>query len=495
MCSNSISTAALFVDLAAFAELESFLYGGPTAISWFVAGVQKSNWFSVVPIALRCNGTFDFGQDCVSSSMNRSGDYVLNVWYRCLIPSLGYTTPGDIPTGNNFRWTRNLMHNLIKRVSITFNELSTHEFDNYWLDMNYMYRCPSNKAAGYRAMIGDVSSLTTPLDAATVRSNTAGVLLGGYHTVILPFYFGEDSGIALPVAALPFNDIKINYEFRSIEQLLVFNGTSAANNVSAISSFNVTYNPTTGATDYSTNSTISMTKGQTFASYAVIHNDERVKMGDAPRDFLIRQVQTVCGPDVTVGQTEYSMDLRLSHSIIQFYFAFRNKSVAGEWSNYTTNINYGVVPGAGGVGGWIAVPQGYSNFWDPITNTSLIYENTHRLGYDSDFYNLIHPYLVNDAVPTPDATSGGLGTHCWSYALKPWDPLAASSSTNYSKLANVQIKHKLSNQAQYFLSNSLVTAGVGQPVPNVPLKLHGIFIAQNWNIARVANGSIGHPTL
>jgi len=40
------------------------------------------------------------------------------------------------------------------------------------------------------------------------------------------------------------------------------------------------------------------------------------------------------------------------------------------------------------------------------------------------------------------------------------------------------------------LSNSLLGEAA-----NVPLKLHGVFAAQNWNIVRVANGSIGHPTL
>lgn len=491
--SSSVSTAAGFICLATFSELESFLYGGPHAISWFVAGVQKANWFTVVPIQLRNNGTFDFGQESVSSTLNRSGDYVLNCWFRCNIPSIGYTPgqggPSPVPTGNSVRWTRNLMHNLIKRVSITFNELTVEEFDNYWLDFNYMYRIPANKIAGYRAMIGDIPSLTTPLDAATLQTNNGGTLLGGFFTVVLPFYFGEDSGIALPVGALPFNDTKINYEFRSIEDLLVFNGDSPLNNISALTAYTVEFNASTGTMLPTPRSTMAFTHGYTYAHYAVIHNDERVKMGDAPRDILMRQVQTVCGHDLQAGQTEYYQDLRLSHGIIQFFFALRNKSVKGEWSNYTTNINYGVVPNS--APSWTTQQQGYSQYWDPIAAASLVYENTIRLDYGADFYNLIHPYLVGDALPTANADVCGLGSHTWSYALKPWDPLSPSGSTNYSKLANVQIREKLSNQAQYYLGKNLITSTAVQ----VPLKLHGVFVAQNWNIVRVANGSIGHPTL
>jgi hypothetical protein len=113
---NSVSTAATFIDLATFSELESFLYGGPHAISHFVAGVQKSNWFSQIPIVLRNNGVFDFGQECVSSSLNRSGDYILNVWFRCEIPTIVYDVVKV--AGNSVRWTRNLMHNSSKELTL-----------------------------------------------------------------------------------------------------------------------------------------------------------------------------------------------------------------------------------------------------------------------------------------------------------------------------------------------------------------------------------------
>src|SRR5207253_11351604 len=86
-CCN-VSAAVAFIDLATFSELESFCYGGPNAISWMVAGVQKANWFGKVPIVLRNNGCFDFGQSCVSSCLNRSGDYVLIVWFRLELPTV-----------------------------------------------------------------------------------------------------------------------------------------------------------------------------------------------------------------------------------------------------------------------------------------------------------------------------------------------------------------------------------------------------------------------
>jgi hypothetical protein len=488
---TSVSTAACFIDLATFSELESFMYGGPHAISYFVAGVQKANWFSIIPIQLRDNGCFDFGSECVSSSINRSGDYVINTWFRAEIPTIAYTL-NTLAAGNSVRWTRNLMHNLIKRVTLTFNELIVEEFDHYWLDFNVAYRIHNNKKVAYNNMIGNIPSLTTAIPVTANINNglnttlSGGALFGGHFSVPIPWFFGEDTGIALPIAALPFNDVKANYEFRCLEDLLVFQGPNNYT-ISDISTLHAEFSSTTGQYTYTINSTKSFKNGHTHAHYAVVHNDERTKMGDAPRDILIRQVQTICGCDVVTGHCEHCFDLRLSHGIVNMFWALRNKTVKGEWSNYTTNFNFGV---ASSIVNPVQQPQipGAGIWYNPIHQTTVCYENTIRLDFHSDFYALIHPYFFSEGV------SEDTGMHMWTYSPgKAWDPLSPCGSTNYSKLANVQMRHKLSHRAIYYLNHPLLVVGETTVVGN--LKLHNVFLAQNWNIARVANGSLGHPTL
>ncbi len=486
-CTSSVSAANGFIDLATFSELESFLYGGPLAISWFVGGVQKANWFTIVPIQLRNNCAFGFGLENVSSSLNRSGDYVLNTWFRCEIPSIGYTATGAATTTT--RWTRNLMHNLIKKCSITFNELTVEEFDNYWLDFNMMFRIQENKRVAYNNMIGEIASLTTDILAnnASDTYSTSGFrgLRGGYFSVVLPFFFGEDSGIALPVAALPFNDVKVNYEFRRLEDLLVmYDVNGVSNNISLLTAGFCKHNADNTVT-CSTVNPIDFRNGYTYAHYAVVHNDERVKMGDAPRDMLIRQVQAVCVSDVQSTSTQHVFDVRLSHAIISFFFAFRNKTNPGEWSNYTTGREYGTAQAVGPRAPPQANPVAAGErFYAPITHTQLVYESSLRLDSDIDFYSLIHPYLFSEAAPIET------GYNMWTYALRPWDPLSPSGSTNYSKLANVQVRHDISTHAQYAM-----TTGYGDEDPLIRSKFSNVFEAINWNIARVANGSLGHPTL
>jgi hypothetical protein len=489
MSQSTVSTAVCFIDLATFSEVEGFIYGGPTAQTWFVGAVQKSNWFSFIPILLRNTGTFDFGQTNVSSSINRSGDYVLNVWFTMRVPQIvlnqPYVAGGDpgIFMDSSVRWTKNLMHNIFQRVNITFNELVVEEFQSEWFDFNYQFRLRGSKRIGYRNMIGDVSSMTTPVPPGVPLGD------GSIRSCPLPFFFSEDSGIALPVAALPFNDIKVNFYFRPLNELIaIYPGTTAVGgpggpNTGRVATVNDVY------MYGSTNQRPSMQNPSLYAHYAVVHNDERVKMGDAPRDILMTQTQSTNFAPFKDVSSKTHFDVRLSHSIIMFTFAAKNVSLyhlyggtfGSEQSNYTTEPNYAGL--------------------DPILFSQLIYENTVRVSMASDYYSLIAPYYFSDAIPEE------AGYHMYTYALHPWLSLKPSGSTNYSKLANVSIEHDMSPAAQAAAGvngagvpqdqngNPIVypdTAGILSPFPQ---QWRHVLIAYNWNIVRVANGSLGHPTL
>lgn len=502
---NQTNAATCFIDLATFTELVGFLVGGPDAITWFVGGVQKCNWFSYIPILLRQNGTIDFGQRNVSASVNRSGDYVLNVWFRCQIPQVYLyqpyvqgTNPG-IFVDSSIRWTNNFMHNLFERVSITFNELVVQEFDNFLLDFNYQFRMPGAKRLGYRNQIGQISEMTSPVTPTPNQALTNNILgTGGYFSVPLPFFFSEDSGIALPVAALPFNDIKINYTFRRWEDLIVvYPGTAAAGGPGGPGTGRVA---TVGDVYVwgSTTQKPSIQDPQTGAHYVVVHNDERVKMGDAPRDMLITQVQSAQYAPFKDISSRSNFDIRLSHAITLFFFAAQNVSLlnwtsgggGGEWSNYSTESTNPI----------LSVNQ--LDGLDPIAHSSLIYESTVRLAAGSDYYSLIHPNMFSDATPEEP------GYHWWSYAIRPWEALKPSGCTDYSKLSNVSIVHEMSPAA---LASAGINTPSGQPenqdgeliqypdsngvLQPFPQKYRHIFVARNLNIARVANGSLGHPVL
>lgn len=483
--SSTVNAAVAFVDLATYSELEAFLYGGESAISYFVAGVQKGNWYSMVPVQLRKLGTHEYGANGVSASVNRSGDYVLNATLRVKFPTVAFAAAGVATS--TARWQRNLMHNLVKKCWLTFNELVVQEFDNYLLDFMYNFNCPASKRTVYRNMIGDVDTMTQAIAAdtstiANARAGTARALWGGYFSLPLPFFFSFDSGIALPAAALPYNDIKINYEFRTFAQLMVLRGAAASGDFSQC---DPEVNSATGLVDASPSTTMALLDAQTFATYAVVHNDERVRMGDSPRDMLINQYQTISETNISsTTATSITHDLRFSHAVVTLFWALRNRtSIASstELSNYTTNMDFGVSdnPAAANVpdeqGG-----TGQPKWWNPIDSTQIKYENSVRWDYDSDFASLHQPYYFS-----PNAGGEDTGMHMMTYSLNWVDFLSPSGSTNYSKLANVEITHTLSPMAQYQIGGARLL-GATQT-----LTLSSILVVMSLNVARIANGSFG----
>lgn len=475
MSNNTVTASVTFIDLATFGELEGFLYGGPHAITWFVASVQKANWFSHVPISLRNIGvTAQFGARKASFSLSRQGDYVLSSFLRARFPAIGFKSTVDENSGATIRYVDNLMHNLVRNVQIEFNDLQVQEYTNYWLDDNFEWRCPGQKRQGYLNMIGMTSNYTKPVG---VNASVGGTAL----TLPLPFFYGEDSGIALPVAALPFNDVKITYDFRDWTELVIINpGPAGLVSVSDVCTY-VNGVPQDGQQP-------ALSNVETYAHYAIVHNDERVKMGDAPRDILIHQIQeTQVAPfkDITAGRSAF--DLRLSHAIVLFTYKAQNISLgqkfAGklgmEWSNYTTLSS-------------VLTPPNGVDPADPIAFTTLFYENSVRLANSSDYFSLTHPWYFSDAI------AENTGYHMYSYALKPWDPTRPSGSTDYSKLANVSLAHDPSESAvaaakgQYENGDDILWPSDNDSFPQT---FQHVFAARNWNILRVANGSAGFPAL
>jgi len=362
------------------------------------------------------------------------------------------------------------MHNIIRECNLTFNDLVAARFDNYHLDFWSAFTTPAGKQNAYNNMIGNIDTLIYPnvsLPAQTLN-------------LPLPFFYGRDSGVALPTAALPYNEMRINFSFRDWSDLLIVDtvpaqgGSGQSSYVTNVAQIgNVT--PTLGSNT------------QVWANYAIVSNDERKRMACAPRDILIEQVQTAPRQTFNPGSggiTNPVFDIRFSHAIKVLFFAVRNTTNRAEWSNYTTNSP--VVAQTQGGSTIPAVvnfsPVGTS---DPISETSLVYENTARLSYmGSDFYSLVNPFF--NAPVVPDQT----GYHAYSYSLDfiTLDPMG---STNYGKLTNVSIGPNASLQAQ------LTANGGGEWGSGFTSNQTFEFVVTcvNNNIIRISGGALGFPVL
>ena len=482
LCTSNVTSG--FIDLATYDELEKYMYGGPDATAYFVRETRKSTWFTQVPVVLsRASGNPGFDTEW-SVSISRAGDYLLAAWLRLTTPKVvpnpavfGTATVTN-PNANpnlRIRWTRHFMHNLVREACITFNDLVAARFDNYHLDFWTAFTVPAGKRTGYNNMIGNFSELTDPHGPAP----SAGPFIPSLTLNLpLPFFFTRDSGVALPTAALPYNDMRINFSFRDWRELLIVDTIDQTASGAAFSRCAVD-------NDIAPASQMTLTNVQVWANYAIVSNDERKRMACAPRDILIEQVQTA--PRQTFSPSADPTpryDIRFSHAIKVFFFAARNTSIRCQWSNYTsgTPVPLGTI-----------VNYNALAMTDPILQTSLIYENTNRLSQmGSDYYSLVNPWYHAPFIPLET------GYHMYSYSLDfiCLDPMG---STNYGKLTNVSIVPEASADA--ILSATGGFPSTGQPgfvAPtggDFPQTWEFVTTAVNNNIIRISGGALGFPVL
>ena len=466
MSAASSNITSGFIDLATFDELEKYLYGGLSATAYFVRETRKATWFTQVPVVLsRSNGNAEFGTDH-SVQISRAGDYLLQAWLRVNVPSVELLATNQFGVNGRLRWTRNFMHALVSDCQITFNDLQAARFDSYHLDFWAAFTVPAGKLNGYRNMIGDFDDMTGPHAPGAANAIPAFTL-----NLPLPYWFARDSGVALPTAALPYNEMRITYTFRNWNELLILDNIAAPAGTNP-SNAAIVVGPTADIASAPVLGTV-----QTWANYAIVSNDERKRMACAPRNILVEQAQTAhlqtFAPATNISPI---YDLRFSHAIKVLFFACRNTTVPAQWSNYTSATP---VPGPA------AVNFTPSNALDPIITTTLTYENTQRLqNMGSDYFSLVQPWYHAPVIPLET------GYHMYSYSLD-FICLDPKGSTNYGKLTNVSIAPVASAAGQVAAAGS-GAAGSGADFVQT---FRFITTAVNNNIIRIAGGALGFPVL
>ncbi|KIA90812.1 putative immediate early protein ICP-46 [Largemouth bass virus] len=451
-----------FIDLATYDSLDKALYGGKDATTYFVKEHYPVGWFTKLPTAAtKTSGTPAFGQH-FSVGVPRSGDYVLNSWLVLKTPQIKLLAANQFNANGTIRWTKNLMHNVVEHAALSFNEIQAQQFNTAFLDAWNEYTMPEAKRIGYYNMIGNTSDLVNPAPATDQAG--ARVLPAKNLVLPLPFFFGRDSGLALPTVTLPYNEIRITISLRSIQDLLILQHKTTGE-VKPIVATDLE-----GGLPDTVEAHVYMTVGLVTAA-------ERQAMSSSVRDMVVEQMQMAPVHMVNPkNATVFHADLRFSHAVKALMFMVQNVTHKSVGSNYTC-----VTPVVG-AGNTVLEP---ALAVDPVKSASLVYENTTRLPDMSvEYYSLVQPWYYAPAIPI------STGHHLYSYALSLNDP-HPSGSTNFGRLTNASINVSLSAEAG--------TAAGGGGADNSgyknPQKYALVVMAINHNIIRIMNGSMGFPIL
>jgi hypothetical protein len=178
-----------------------------------------------------------------------------------------------------------------------------------WMHIWNQLTMTSEQEAGYCKMVGQTTQLTYltdpsfsgvdgPCDPAAVPQvcEPRNALPETTLYVPLQFWYCRNPGLALPLIALQYHEVKINVELRPLDECLW-----AVNDVCA----------TSASQKASSAYNKSLVAASLYVDYVFLDTDERRRMAQNPHEYLIEQLQFT--GDETVGSTSNKIRLNFNH--------------------------------------------------------------------------------------------------------------------------------------------------------------------------------------
>jgi len=264
------------------------------------------------------NGQADFGNRVVCT-VSRNGDLAYRVYLEVTLPEVKTTSGGC--TGA--RWLDYPGEQMIRTVEVEIGGQRIDRQFGDWLHIWNQLTMTSEQERGYNKMVGQTTQLTYLVDPDFANVDSA--CSSGSPTnvcaprnalpettlyVPLQFWFCRNPGLALPLIALQYHEVKINIEFRPLDQCLW-----------AVKDTSATANEQKHAGSYSK----SMVAASLFVDYVFLDTDERRRMAQNPHEYLIEQLQD--NGSESVGSSSNKIRLNFNHPCKELVFTVQKDNI------------------------------------------------------------------------------------------------------------------------------------------------------------------------
>ena len=451
------------MQLVAYGAQDVYLTGQPK-VTFFQAVYKRHTNFAMENIQQTVNGSAS-NSGRVSVTIARNGDLVGDMYIR-LQPTM-QNSANLTSTGSNFdsNW---VAERSIASIELTIGgqRIDKH-YQAWWRLYAELFLGESDKI-NYGRM---TSSPVTVVDTTNLNS------------VYLPllFFFNRNPGLYLPLIALQYHEVRMDFDLSSYFQ------------------------------SYFTNNIF-----EVWANYVYLDTEERRRFAQKGHEYLIEQVQHTGGdsitlataPSTTGSATAQTVRLSFNHPVKELIWCYQNTSPTqynSMWNFSTSaqNVNVTCAPLVGSAAfalpHTIGCPRLYSNvitttvagaallssnvsagiFWveegsanataatavevGPLSSFKLVLNGQDRFKEQAGkYFNQYQPYVYHTGVPYP-------GIYAYSFALQP-EEHQPTGTCNFSRIDNAQVA----------LS---IKGGATTPLQRM--------FAVNYNILRIQSGMGG----
>ena len=245
-------------------EEDDHITGNPS-ITFFKAKYNKHTNFAVESMNPTCSGTPDFGNK-INITVPRNGD---------LISSIMLEVEIENPSGQHCYGLGNA---LIQQAEVTIGGQVIDRYTSQWANIYGELHQTDEKRRQYDRMVGNVSS------AEPTRKKLV---------IPMRFWFNGNSGLALPLIAMSYHEVRIYISFATRDTLLLPADCKI-----------VSFKP--------------------WIDYIYVDTDERRRFAQTNQEYLIEQTQflgteSFIIPDSNIPAS-FNIQLNFNHPVKQIYF-------------------------------------------------------------------------------------------------------------------------------------------------------------------------------
>jgi hypothetical protein len=375
------------MQLVAYGAQDVFLTGNPQ-ITFFKVVYRRHTNFAVESIQQTFNGAADFGRK-VTATISRNGDLITNVYLQVKLPKLA---------DSGAKYVNSVGHALMKSIEL---EIGGQRIDKHyaeWLEIWSQLTTPAEKRDGYKEMVGMYDG--TPEDATADRT----------YYIPLIFFFNRNPGLALPLIALQYHEVKINIDFEKVENLVYGLAADALGDKK-------------------------ITDCSLWVDYVYLDTDERRRFAQVSHEMLIEQLQftgdeSISANNGSSGRTE-KFRMNFNHPVKELIWVYRSQ----EAEDAKDHFNFSMDSIGSDVSSWqsTAVPStGLNEFQEPLASAKILLNGHDRMSdRPGSYFRLVQPYQHHTRTPSKHI-------YVYSFALKP-EEHQPSGTCNFSRIDNATL--------------------------------------------------------
>jgi hypothetical protein len=294
------------LQLVAYGAQDAYITGNPHITFWKVLFKRHTN-FAMEAFRVNFTGSPTYGQRVVAV-VNRNADLMYKTYLEVVLPDT--VTPG-------VTWTagaqRRLGYALLKKIEV---EIGGQIIDTHYGEWLFLWE---NLTANF-----DTSSrLDTMVGGNISGSQTSATSCDGRPGVLyipLQFWFCRNPGLALPLIALQYHEVRIN--------VTLGNATDLVSGVSG----------TTGSVAAKAALLPQLTDMSLYIDYVYLDTDERRRFAQQSHEYLIDQLQF--GLQQTITSSTARIDLTLNHPVKELVWVFQDARKTDCGSDITKALGY-----------------------------------------------------------------------------------------------------------------------------------------------------------